>query len=234
MKLHIKNASFGYNKTILLNSINLDISTGEFTCIIGPNGSGKSTILKTISKELTHLNGEIYLGCNHENSSINIEKNISYLPAGLQDPLHVTVKELVNLSRFKVKNILNWKPSKIDITKVNNCLLKCDVKQFSNTLFTNLSSGEKQRVWLAFCMAQEKRFLLLDESLSNLDYQTRKIFFNMLKELSRNDIGVLLATHDLDMVEQFADQVILIKNNSLEKLRQPFSNLNEYLYSNIN
>ena len=43
MKLHIKNASFGYNKTILLNSINLDISTGEFTCIIGPNGSGKST-----------------------------------------------------------------------------------------------------------------------------------------------------------------------------------------------
>ena len=56
----------------------------------------------------------------------------------------------------------------------------------------------------------------------------------MLKELSRNDIGVLLATHDLDMVEQFADEVILIKNNSLEKLRQPFSNLNEYLYSNIN
>ena len=234
MKLYIKNASFGYNKTILLNSINLDISTGEFTCIIGSNGSGKSTILKTISKELTHLNGEIYLGCNHENNSINIEKNISYLPAGLQDPLHVTVKELVNLSRFKVKNILNWKPSKIDITKVNNCLLKCDVKQFSNTLFTNLSSGEKQRVWLAFCMAQEKRFLLLDESLSNLDYQTRKIFFNMLKELSRNDIGVLLATHDLDMVEQFADQVILIKNNSLEKLTRPFSNLNEYLYSNIN
>ena len=81
MKLYIKNASFGYNKTILLNSINLDISTGEFTCIIGSNGSGKSTILKTISKELTHLNGEIYLGCNHENNSINIEKNISYLPA---------------------------------------------------------------------------------------------------------------------------------------------------------
>jgi len=234
MKLCINNASFGYNKTVLFNSINLDITTGGFTCIIGPNGSGKSTILKTISKELTHLSGEIYLDCDHENNSIDIEKNISYLPAGLQDPLHVTVKELVNLSRFKAENIFNWEPSKIDIMKVDDCLLKCDVKQFSNTLFTNLSSGEKQRVWLAFCMAQEKSFLLLDESLSNLDYQTRKIFFNMLKELSRNDIGVLLATHDLDMVEQFADEVILIKNNSLVKLPQPISNLNEYLYSNIN
>ncbi len=127
-------------------------------------------------------------------------------------------------------NIYNWKPSKIDIEKVNNSLLKCDIEQFSNIQFTNLSSGEKQRVWLAFCMAQEKKFLLLDESLSNLDYPTRKIFFNMLKDISRNDTGVLLASHDLDMVERYADQVLLIKNNTLQRLTKPFSNLSEYIF----
>ena len=231
MKICIKNGSFGYNKIELLNSINFDISTGEFTCIIGSNGSGKSTILKTLTKELNLINGEIYLDDISDNN-LRIEKNISYLPAGLQDPLHITVAELANLSRFSMTNLSNWKPSKIDIAKVNNSLVKCNVKQFSNTLFTNLSSGEKQRVWLAFCIAQDKRFILLDESLSNLDYQTRKTFFNMLKDISRNNIGILLATHDLDMVEKFADRVIVIKNNSLIKLSKPFINLNQYLYSN--
>ena len=231
MKICIKNASFGYNKIELLNSINFDISTGKFTCIIGSNGSGKSTILKTLTKELDLIKGEMYLDDISDNN-LSIEKNISYLPAGLQDPLHITVGELANLSRFSMTNLSNWKPSKIDIAKVNNSLVKCNVKQFSNTLFTNLSSGEKQRVWLAFCIAQDKRFILLDESLSNLDYQTRKTFFNMLKDISRNDIGILLASHDLDMVEKFADRVIVIKNNSLIKLTKPFINLNQYLYSN--
>ena len=230
MKICINNASFGYSKTILLDSINLEIPTGEFTCIIGSNGSGKSTILKTLTNDLIPINGEIFLKDDYGNNTDDLQKSISYLPAGLQDPLHITVAELVNLSRFNMTNIYNWKPSKIDIEKVNNSLLNCDIEQFSNIQFTNLSSGEKQRVWLAFCMAQEKKFLLLDESLSNLDYPTRKIFFNMLKDISRNDTGVLLASHDLDMVERYADQVLLIKNNTLQRLTKPFSNLSEYIF----
>tara|TARA_Y100001970_G_C14200909_1_gene841021 strand:+ start:854 stop:1546 length:693 start_codon:yes stop_codon:yes gene_type:complete len=230
MKICINNASFGYSKTILLDSINLEIATGEFTCIIGSNGSGKSTILKTLTNDLIPINGEIFLKNDYGNNTDDLQKSISYLPAELQDPLHITVAELVNLSRFNMTNIYNWKPSEIDIEKVYNSLLKCDIEQFSNIQFTNLSSGEKQRVWLAFCMAQEKKFLLLDESLSNLDYPTRKIFFNMLKDISRNDTGVLLASHDLDMVERYADQVLLIKNNTLQKLTKPFSNLSEYIF----
>ena len=230
MKICINNASLGYSKTILLDSINLEIPTGEFTCIIGSNGSGKSTILKTLTNDLIPINGEIFLKVDYGNYTDDLQKSISYLPAGLQDPLHITVAELVNLSRFNMTNIYNWKPSKIDIEKVNNSLLKCDIEQFSNIQFTNLSSGEKQRVWLAFCMAQEKKFLLLDESLNNLDYPTRKIFFNMLKDISRNDTGVLLASHDLDMVQRYADQVLLIKNNTLQRLTKPFSNLSEYIF----
>ena len=71
MKICIKNGSFGYNKIELLNSINFDISTGEFTCIIGSNGSGKSTILKTLTKELNLINGEIYLDDNSRYNHIS-------------------------------------------------------------------------------------------------------------------------------------------------------------------
>ncbi len=52
----------------------------------------------------------------------------------------------------------------------------------------------------------------------------------MLKDISRNNIGILLASHDLDMVERYADQVLLIKNNTLQRLTKPFSNLSEYIF----
>jgi len=73
-----------------------------------------------------------------------------------------------------------------------------------------LSGGELQRAWLAFGLAQEKRFLLLDETLDGLDVLAKQSFFSLLKEAAGKDRGIVLTSHDLDQVTEFAGTVIAL------------------------
>ena len=81
--------------------------------------------------------------------------------------------------------------------------------------FAQLSGGEKQRVWLAFCLAQEREFLLLDESLHKIDYSTRDLFFRMLADLADDGKGVILITHDLDMAMRHGRRLMLLIEGEL-------------------
>ena len=98
--------------------------------------------------------------------------------------------------------------------KIQISIEKCGLQNYSNRIFSSLSSGEKQKVWLAFCIAQDKNFIFLDEALNNLDYDNKDIFFNLLKEISINK-GVLISTHNIDMVIKYADRVLVLKDKKI-------------------
>ena len=200
MNLVVNDTSFSYKDYTIFDSINLMVSKGEFICLVGANGSGKSTLLKLIFGDIKPSSGEIFIEDSNKQKIRNIPQNVSYLPSNISNPLYLTVNELLRLARYKKENKFQWNLSSEDQKIIEYSVGKCQIEKLVDRTFTELSSGEIQRVWIAFCLVQNKEFLILDESLSNLDYPTREFFFNMLKQISKDnklDVTNLVITDNI-------------------------------------
>jgi iron complex transport system ATP-binding protein len=216
ISLELDSVSFSYGETAVVREVSASVTAGEFVCLLGPNGAGKTTLAQLIAGELAPGKGQILL--NPENAlgeSSEARRHIAYLPQDLQDPPFVTVSELVSLGRFRPRHSLGWKVSESDRIAVQEHIARCLSDTFADRPFTRLSGGEKQRVWLAFCLAQRREFLLLDESLHKMDYSMRDLFFRMLSGLAEDGMGVILITHDLEMAIRHGNRILVLRNGEL-------------------
>ena len=216
MNLVVNDTSFSYKDYTIFDSINLMVSKGEFICLVGANGSGKSTLLRLIFGDIKPRSGEIFIEDSNKQKIRNIAQNVSYLPSNISNPLYLSVNELLRLARYKKGTKFQWNLSIKDKKIIEYAVEKCQIEKLVDRTFTELSSGEIQRVWIAFCLVQNKEFLILDESLSNLDYPTREFFFNLIKQISKDNKGILLVTHDLEMANKFSERIFIIKDNKLD------------------
>ena len=216
MNLVVNDTSFSYKDYTIFDSINLMVSKGEFICLVGANGSGKSTLLRLIFGDIKPRSGEIFIEDSNKQKIRNIAQNVSYLPSNISNPLYLSVNELLRLARYKKGTKFQWNLSIKDKKIIEYAVEKCQIEKLVDRTFTELSTGEIQRVWIAFCLVQNKEFLILDESLSNLDYPTREFFFNMLKQISKDNKVILLVTHDLEMANKFSERIFIIKDNKLD------------------
>ena len=214
--IRLDNLSFSYGQKDILKMLSASLATGEFICLLGPNGAGKTTLAQLIAGDLSPTQGRIVMELGDKSSApAEPRQHITYLPQDLQDPPFVTVRELVSLGRFSPKRSLGWRVSEDDKEVVQECLSKCLVEPFANLPFAQLSGGEKQRVWLAYCLAQQRDFLLLDESLHKMDYSKREAFFKMLSNLADGGKGVVLITHDLQMAERHGRRLLVLGDREL-------------------
>ena len=216
ISIELDGVSFSYGEKPVLSEVSVSVATGEFVCLLGPNGAGKTTLAQLIAGELSPTEGRVLLDAGDASGDLTgVGRYIAYLPQDLQDPPFVTVRELVSLGRFNPKRSLGWKVSAKDKEVVQECIDTCLAESFADRPFAHLSGGEKQRVWLAFCLAQQREFILLDESLHKIDYSTRDLFFKMLANLAEDGKGVVLITHDLQMAERHGRRMLLLGDGEL-------------------
>ena len=216
LSIELDGVSFAYREKAVVKDISASIEAGEFTCLLGPNGAGKTTLAQLIAGELSPVDGRIFLHSEEDVVALaGLNRHIAYLPQDIQDPPFVTVKELVSLGRFEPNRSLGWSVSGDDEATVRDCMARCLTESFADRPFTELSGGEKQRVWLAFCLAQQREFLLLDESLHNMDYAMRGLFFGMLSDLAAVGKGIFLITHDLHMAMRHGRRMLVMKSGEL-------------------
>ena len=216
ISIELDGVSFSYGEKPVLSEVSVSVATGEFVCLLGPNGAGKTTLAQLIAGELSPTEGRVLLDAGDASGDLTgVGRHIAYLPQDLQDPPFVTVRELVSLGRFNPKRSLGWKVSAKDKEVVQECIDTCLAESFADRPFAHLSGGEKQRVWLAFCLAQQREFILLDESLHKIDYSTRDLFFRMLANLAEDGKGVVLITHDLQMAERHSRRMLLLGDGEL-------------------
>ena len=219
MRIVIENASFKVSNNEILKGVDMQIDTGSITCLLGVNGSGKSTLFSLITGSNVPSGGSIYLQGSDDTKINAVNKDaknlIAILPQEISDPVQLKVKEITALSRFKSGSTITWRLSNQDTELINSAIIKCGISDLEDRQFTTLSAGEKQRVWLAFCLAQEKPFLLLDESLSLLDVFTKHNYFKLLKQLVSEGKGILVVTHDIDLAKEYADKVVVLRKGKI-------------------
>ncbi|WP_417199877.1 ABC transporter ATP-binding protein [Bizionia sp.] len=217
--LNVKNLNFAYKKTPVLQALNLRIQPGENTAIIGESGSGKSTLLKLLYGEYDLDSGHIFwkdteiLGPKH-NLVVGYDF-MKYVAQEFDLMPFITVEENIgkHLSNFFPKEKKERTAELLDVVALT---------EFSKTKVTLLSGGQKQRVALARALAQEPEILLLDEPFSHIDnYQKQALRRRVFNYLKKKNIACLVATHDQEDVLGFADQIIVLNNQTIAAQGKP-------------
>jgi len=205
--LEVKNLSKKYQskegETLAIDNVNFGIKEGEFVSIIGPSGCGKSTLLSSIAGLVEKSNGEIYI----EGEEVQgITDKMGYM---LQRDCLLEWRNILNNILFGLE--IKGKITKESKEYAENLLKKYDLYDFKDKYPSELSGGMRQRASLIRTLATRPKILLLDEAFSALDYQTRIMVTNDIYEiLRRENITVLMITHDISEAISMSDRVIVL------------------------
>lgn len=211
--IELDNISCGYNGIDVVHNISISINYAEKLCIVGPNGCGKTTLLKAMIRLIEHT-GLITIDGNPIDtySHKKLAKKIALLTQSSAVNFPYTVFDTVSLGRYAHINSAFGKLDSYDIDYVNECIQNVDLYDKKDTLISELSGGQLQRVYLARTFAQNPNIILLDEPTNHLDLRSQLELFDFLdrwvQKPERTVVGVL---HDLNSVQHFADKVLLLK-----------------------
>ncbi len=216
-----ENASLGYENRPIVKNLSFIVNAGDYLCILGENGSGKSTLMKTILNLTPPLAGSIRM----EDLK---STEIGYLPqqTQVQRDFPASVQEIV-LSGFQGRCGLRPFYTKAEKALASENLERMGMAQFARKCYRDLSGGQQQRVLLARALCATRKCLLLDEPVSGLDPKATAQMYEIIAELHREGITIIMISHDLNAALDDATHVLHIG----EKLF--FGTREEYLCSGI-
>ncbi len=222
----------------LLDAVSVEMKTGETLAVLGPNGAGKSTLRKVLCGDLIPTSGEVLMsGKLLENWSLTERaKARAVLPQDSSLNFPFSVLEVVLMGRAPH---IKGAESEKDYEIARAALAAADEIKLEDRIYPTLSGGERQRVQLARVLAQiwEKtetpRYLILDEPTSNLDLTHQHQVLKLAKKLARENAGVLVILHDLNLTAQYADKILLLKDGKTAAFGTPTEVLTEEIIETV-
>ncbi len=217
----------------VLKNVNLKINQGEVIVIIGPSGAGKSTFLRSLNTLETITEGSIYiedeLFCKAENGKIVDAMDPDKHKAALLEMgmvfqrfnlfPHKTVKENVMLAPIHVRKY----DKDIAEKKAVELLDKVGLSDKADVYPRRLSGGQQQRVAIARALAMEPKIMLFDEPTSALDPELVGEVLNVMKDLAKQGMTMIVVTHEMGFAREVADRVVFMADGEILEDRDPQS-----------
>ena len=195
-----------YGDFIALHPLNVEVHSGEFFGVFGPNGAGKSTFIKLLTGQLKPSKGQIeVLGINATKSPQKVKANIGIVPESESPPSYLTPVEFLQFvaklrdlddSDNEVEYWLDW----------------FGLEEKRNTMCKDLSKGQRQKVMLASAFIHKPKLLFLDEPTNHLDLRATIDILKLIRELPITAVAVI---HELALLADFADRVIVLQNGKI-------------------
>lgn len=221
--VRLQNMTVGYHGVPLIREINIGIKKGEIVTLVGPNGSGKSTILKSITKQLRLIGGQVY----YEEASLG---ELSYrelsrkLAVVLTDRIKtelMTCHDIVATGRYPYTGRLGLLTAE-DERAVEAAMEAVHAGGLGEQDFNAISDGQRQRILLARAICQEPEIIVLDEPTSFLDVRYKLELLAILERMAREkQITVILSLHEIDLAQKISDKILCVKGETIFHYGKP-------------
>lgn len=225
--IQVKNLRKSFGQLEVLKDINVEIKEKEVVCVIGPSGSGKSTFLRCLNR-LEEISGGQVIVNNHDITDPKININTVRQEVGMVFQSfnlfpHKTVLENITLAPIKVLGMAKEEAEKTAL----ELLTKVGLKEKANGYPGELSGGQKQRVAIARALAMNPKIMLFDEPTSALDPEMVGDVLEVMKDLAKEGMTMVVVTHEMGFAREVGDRVIFMDGGFIVE-----ENLPEELFSN--
>ena len=209
--LKCEHVDFGYENQDAVIDVSLEVSTGDYICIVGENGSGKRTLMKGILGLLKPTEGKIEI-------SEELKKaGIGYLPqqTAAQKDFPATVFEVVISGCLGKRGNRPFYSPKEKQTALSN-LERLGIADLKKSCFRDLSGGQKQRALIARALCATDKLLILDEPITGLDPSAIQDFYNIIRKLNREEqVAILMVSHDMANIVRQAGKILHLQQKAL-------------------
>ena len=223
--LEVKHISKAYKDNVILEDINFTIKKGEVISIVGNSGCGKSTILKCLNRIENISSGEILLN-GKDITEYKVEELRQKIGLVFQDYNlfeHLTIIDNLTIGLIKLKGYSKESATNEALKLLSKLKLLDKVNNYPD----ELSGGEKQRIAIARTLLMKPDIILLDEPTSALDKSMKKEVLKLIGNLVKEDLTLIIVSHEDDFVKKVSDKIITIKNKK-SKITINKEKTNEY------
>jgi iron complex transport system ATP-binding protein len=212
MRLSGERLSIGYPGRLVGENLDVAVASGEVLALLGPNGGGKTTLLKTLLGLLREKAGAVRLDGRALSSFSNAARArlIAYVPQSHAATFAFTVESVVLMGRSAHGSLFS-RPSAQDRAIARGMLERFGIEHLHDRPYTMISGGERQLALLARALAQEPRFVVLDEPTASLDFGNQGRVLREIRALATSGHGVLFTTHDPNHALRAADRAYLLR-----------------------
>ena len=219
--IRITNLHKSYGELEVVKGVDLHIKEGEVVCVIGPSGSGKSTVLRCINQLEEITSGQIVVD-GYDLSDPKTDINMVRTEAGMvfqQFNLfpHLSVLQNVTLGPVKVRNMTRKQADELGMQLLEKVGLKEKAKAYPD----QLSGGQKQRVAIARALALQPKVILFDEPTSALDPELVGEVLEVMKQLAREGMTMVVVTHEMGFAREVADRLVFFDQGIIKEQGNP-------------
>lgn len=215
--LHGTGLTLGYRGCQVVRDASIALAPGTVTALVGPNGSGKSTLLRALARLHKPTAGDLLLADTPALalSPKEFARRVTLLAQHRPTPQGVTVRDVVGYGRHPYR--AGWRGEDPDGPRaIAWAMSVTGVEPMAARPVDELSGGELQRVWLATCLAQDTRVLMLDEPTTFLDLRYQVEILDLVRDLAdEHGVAVGVVLHDLNQAAEVADRVVLLHDGTV-------------------
>lgn len=204
-----------YGTKKVLDEVSADFPTGKLVAFIGSNGAGKSTLLSIITRTLEKNEGEVLVEGRSLDRWRNRElaKHLSVLKQSNHLSVRIKVRELVSFGRFPYSH---GNLTAEDEEKIDEAIAYMGLEKLTERYLDELSGGQRQMAYIAMVIAQDTKYIFLDEPLNNLDMKHSVQIMTILRRLvHERGKTVMVVIHDINFVSHYADYIVAMKDGKI-------------------